>query len=129
MKRVRRRRLAKIVAVSCMAVFAALAACSNQAEGERCEIDNGNDDCQDGLVCTPIANQNGARCCPPDRAQATTGVCQQQVQVPNGDAEPSADTGPSPDVSVPDTGADADAEASTPDAADADADDGDADGG
>lgn len=127
MKRVRRRRLAKIVAVSCVLAFAVLAACSNAAEGERCEIDNGNDDCQDGLVCTQIANQNGARCCPPDRAQATTGVCQQQVQVPNGDAEPSADTGPSPDVAVTDTGADADAEAATPDAdadADADADDG-----
>ncbi len=41
-------------------------ACDKQAEGERCDQLNGNDDCADGLVCTP-GSQVGQKkdvCCP-----------------------------------------------------------------
>lgn len=61
--------LAGFSVVAVCAVF--VGACSNQAEGERCEAANGNDDCQDGLVCDP----NKSICCPVDPRQATTPGC------------------------------------------------------
>lgn len=49
-------------------VVAALAfpACSNQAEGERCDVNNNNDDCQEGLICKPSTELGGSAdiCCP-----------------------------------------------------------------
>ncbi len=41
-------------------------ACSSQAEGQRCNIDNGNDDCDEGLVCTSSRDLGGNAdiCCP-----------------------------------------------------------------
>jgi hypothetical protein len=93
--------------------------CSNQGEGERCSLrgDNGgSDECQDGLACTN-SGLNGAvqggydgRCCPQDRTQATTAICQQAVSPAGGDAAipPIPDSG-SPDTSspAPEGGADA----------------------
>jgi hypothetical protein len=41
-------------------------ACDKQGQGERCDQLNGNDDCADGLVCTP-GSQVGQKkdvCCP-----------------------------------------------------------------
>jgi hypothetical protein len=59
-----------------------LPACSNQGEGERCDLqadNNGNDDCNSGLVCTAKAvlglNPKTDLCCPQDRTQATTPQC------------------------------------------------------
>ena len=96
-----------------------LAACSNQAEGERCETNNNNDDCADGLVCTSGATlrTNEARCCPPDLATATVAVCRPPLQsLP--DSAPPPDTGPPPTT---DAGSDADAttDGAVDDAADA----------
>jgi len=115
--------------------FVTLAACSNQGEGDRCQAENGNDDCQTGLVCLAATQKsfnggvglvnppynNSDRCCPYERATATHPACQPLSTSATGDgAPPPADTGPKADVTVdsaPDT--------STPDAdaaGDADAD-------
>ncbi len=83
------------------------AACSDQAEGERCDTRNtrlGSDDCQPGLICVPGADlgSSGANycvgtsglvttcgvCCPEDRANATTSVCLITSTLPGADAAP-----------------------------------------
>ncbi|HVJ92406.1 MAG TPA: hypothetical protein VM580_21545 [Labilithrix sp.] len=100
------------------ALFTIVVACSNQGEGERCEVANGNDDCKtdQGLICYPAKelgkNVESDRCCPADRAKATHPVCKTSIAV-EGDATAPADTGPPPNEpdAEPDAGADADAEA------------------
>jgi hypothetical protein len=56
------------------------AACSNEGEGQPCDPNAGNagnDDCQSPLVCTTgLTNATGARCCPQNRATATTPECE-----------------------------------------------------
>jgi hypothetical protein len=56
-------------------------ACSGEGEGMPCDTragNGGNDDCASGLVCTSgLANAQGARCCPPQRQNATTPECSQ----------------------------------------------------
>jgi hypothetical protein len=110
-------RLATVLASALAVVLAATLApaCSNNAEGERCDTraDNaGNDDCQDGLRCTPdIPGSQSDICCPPDRAQATTAICG-VAPSPGGNVPPTdagaadvstADTTVTPDTSTPDT--------------------------
>jgi hypothetical protein len=106
----------------------ALAACSNQAEGERCQTANDQNDCQEGLVCLPATQVNPAynsadRCCPANRSEATHPACTLLQAPVAGDSAPPPDTGPvgTPDTGVVDTGA-----ADATDAADA-ADGGDTD--
>ncbi len=100
-------------------------ACSNQGEGERCEILNGNEDCKtdEGLICYPQAqlrNSNSDRCCQLDRSKATHPVCKTSVDV-TGDATPPPDTGPP--TTGDSGGPDADAGEDAPsDAGDLDAD-------
>lgn len=101
-------------------------ACSNQGEGERCEILNGNDDCntEEGLICFPMTqlrNTNSDRCCPADRSRATHPVCKTSADPGGGDSAPPPDTGaPSP---TPDAGPtpDADVEDAPSEAGDEDA--------
>jgi hypothetical protein len=79
-----RHSIALAVASLAAGMIAAFPGCSSQGEGERCSVlsdNNGNDDCQDGLICVAAAQLNGAgnttdRCCPPDRTTATTVACQ-----------------------------------------------------
>ncbi len=117
MSRARRYRFVGVVMASLLGVFAALAACSNQGEGDRCQAENGNDDCQDGLMCLAATQKpfgsgsglvnppfnNSDRCCPPNRNTATHPAC--VVLSPSvageGGAPPDA-TGPVPDA-TPDT--------------------------
>jgi len=67
---------------------AAASACSNQAEGQRCDKNSGDSDCAGGLVCTTqTATASGssttatagelprAICCPPQGQSATTAAC------------------------------------------------------
>ncbi|MBX3220700.1 MAG: hypothetical protein KF795_09285 [Labilithrix sp.] len=96
---------------------AAVAACSNQGEGERCEILNGDDDCKsdEGLSCYPadqLRDKTAERCCPRDRSKATHPACIAPTTVV-GDAATPADTGPPPtqDASTPDADASPDADA------------------
>lgn len=101
-----------LVAVFVLAVSALSNGCQQQGEGDVCDPragNNGNADCQNGLVCTQpsqlAAGTQGYRCCPGDPALAT-GVCALgQSSVPEDSAAPSS--------------------GSTPDAADANASDAD----
>ena len=104
---------------ACASFFAA---CSNQGEGERCSKlaeNQGNADCQDGLVCTFISDTEGERCCPPDPNQATSSACRRPSSIgadvappPLPDSGNQEETGPE---EPPDTGA-PDAVATPPDA-------------
>jgi hypothetical protein len=105
--------------------IAIVTACSNQAEGERCDFENGNDDCQEGLVCVESRElvqgvNQGDRCCPVDRTKATHPACKIGATIGT-DATPPPDTGPAPTSDAATSDADAqttDAEEPT-DAADA----------
>ncbi len=85
-----------------------LPACANQAEGDRCDT-RGDDDCQSGLICTKANLLNGAgnadRCCPQNRAEATTSVCALS-STPGSDAAPPGDAS-SGDAAASDGGSDA----------------------
>jgi hypothetical protein len=67
--------------------------CQGQGEGEQCNRlagNNGNDDCQSGLVCdTSVTSTPGfGRCCPTDRTRATTTVCKGTAGGINANPEP-----------------------------------------
>ena len=125
MQRAFRYRIIGIVLAASVCAFVALTACSNYEEGERCETLNGNEDCADGLTCTPKAQINtpydsSDRCCPPDRTRATHPACVVLTTPISTDAAPNdSNTGPAPDATI-----DSPVETSTvpeagPDAADA----------
>ena len=137
MSRAHRYRIVGVFMASLLGGFVALSACSNQGEGDRCQAENGNDDCQSGLVClagsqkafnggvglvNPPYDENGKsdRCCPFDRSTATHPACVLlQTSATTDGSAPDGETGPIPDA-TPDT-----ADTSTPDSTDA----ADADGG
>jgi len=100
----------RFAAVAAVIVFgaASVAACSNQGEGERCSQlaqNGGNDDCQDGLVCTSSTDLGTGSdiCCPQDRTQATTAVCAIKRAPVGGDAGIPGD-GSAADTGAQDTG-------------------------
>jgi hypothetical protein len=96
-------RLRSLLLVVC--VLLALGACSNQSEGDVCDPQNGDNDCQDGLSCksAPGLPNNQFRCCPSDSSQAaTTAAC----SAPS----PSVDASPAP----PEGGGSTDAPSSMP---------------
>jgi hypothetical protein len=86
-KSARLRRTACLLGSLLACLVLASTACSNGGEGDRCEFDNGNDDCQDGLICIPASSRAGApyvvnpayansdRCCPPNQRDATHPAC------------------------------------------------------
>jgi hypothetical protein len=103
--------LASLVPFALFAGVAALIAsiaCSNQGEGDYCDLLNGDNDCQSGLICTTppgLAGMPGTntRCCPPSAAQATKAVCMGAAN----DSGPPTEVGDvfveaSPDASVAD---------------------------
>lgn len=131
MKRVASRR-AGWVLIALGAIFVTLAACSDQAEGERCDFESGvsNGDCADGLVCLPttadpraprVANPafgDFSRCCPADALQATQPACMAPQNPLLGDSSAPADTGAAD--AAADVGSDAaDSGTDSSDAADA----------
>lgn len=108
--------LAPLLSIPLLAALVAFAACSNEAEGQPCSPDNGNDDCQNGLACMAPRNAHATNaadvCCPPDPSQATTTECTANGSVDGGNPAP-------PDGStVPDTSmaTDSHAESTTSDA-------------
>ena len=126
-----------------LTALAALGACSDQGEGDRCQAENGNSDCASGLVCVAgsqkdfnggVGLANGSpssdRCCPADRSTATHPACTNPTFSGAGDGgAPSGETGPTPPT--PDATADSPADSNVPDgangrdaSADADADTG-----
>lgn len=97
------------------------AGCSNQSEGQRCSLENNNDDCQENLVCKAKDLLNGAQdslCCPADSEKATAPACRPPSQTT---------TTPTPvDASTSDSSTDASNDAS--DAGDASTSDATTDG-
>jgi hypothetical protein len=64
-------------------------ACSKQGEGERCDTNSGNLDCESGLICRGEAQERGvALCCPPDDTQATVDACRAGAQLPPDEGTP-----------------------------------------
>jgi hypothetical protein len=107
------------------------AGCSNQSEGQRCSVENGNDDCQDGLICKSKDLLNGAQdslCCPADSKAAVAPACRPPSQTttppaPTGDASTSdASTDSSTDASVDGSTSDATSDSSTDSSTDASSD-------
>jgi hypothetical protein len=84
------RSLGVVVALS---LVVAAPGCSRQAEGDRCDSQNGNADCEDGLVCRTAGSLNAPSdvCCPAT-GDATTAACRGQSQA-------------GLDAGIPDTGA------------------------
>jgi len=125
----RRPLVAVIVSTLLVAGWITLGACSNKKEGERCEVNNNNDDCEDGLICIPKAQaakdyQNADRCCPPPGIVATHAACKENT-VGAGEAGPGSDSGPTPGTdsgkdSTTDTGTDSSDGSTTDSGADAD---------
>ena len=79
--------------------------CAGQGEGDLCNRlagNNGNDDCQNGLVCdTSVTSTQGfGRCCPGDRALAKTAVCKGSSGGIDASPAPPAADGNSPDNAV-----------------------------
>jgi hypothetical protein len=74
----RRPILFSLLAVPLFAAGLVVAACSDEAEGQPCSHqagNNGSDDCASGLTCQDIIGVQGPRCCPQNRSQATTPEC------------------------------------------------------
>lgn len=63
----KRSSLSPLLLLAALAAFVSVTpACDKQGEGELCNTLNGNDDCADGLTCTPGAQvgQKKDVCCP-----------------------------------------------------------------
>ncbi len=103
-----RRSLAVLLSALALTTLGVIAACSNQPEGARCQLDNDNDDgtnddCDDGLVCKPSKDlaldpifrgqpsDREGRCCPADRAAATVAECKVTPAIPGSDGSTSVD--------------------------------------
>lgn len=117
---VKRKVRAALVVASVFAAIGIETACSNQGEGEVCNVANGSDDCEtgQGLVCYDARQLNfttSDRCCPADRSKSTHPTCVTSTSVVGSDAAAPAETGPTvtQDAQVTD--------ASSTDATDADA--------
>jgi hypothetical protein len=110
--RARRRTIAAVVTSLTIGGWLVLSACSNNAEGERCQVANNNDDCENGLICLASSQVNPSynssdRCCPVDRTTASHPACTLLQNPVAGDSSPPADTGPAnPDTGTVDTGTD-----------------------
>jgi hypothetical protein len=107
--RARRRKIAAVVTAFALGGWLVLSACSNNAEGERCQVNNNNDDCADGLICLASSQVNPSynssdRCCPVDRTKATHPACTLLQNPVGGDSAPPADTGPASETGTTDTG-------------------------
>ena len=102
--------------------------CSSQGEGERCDKNNDNSDCESGLECVSVVTGTGTtgtqfRCCPNPRTSSSSAACRGETPLndattPNDTGAPDgADTGT--DAQTQDSGQDAPADAPTDTGSDA----------
>lgn len=99
--------------------------CSNQSEGQRCSVDNNNDDCQENLVCKPKDQLNGAQdslCCPADSSKATAPACRPPSQTTTTPTPVDASTTDSSTDASTDSGDSATGDATTDSSTDASTD-------
>jgi hypothetical protein len=101
--------LARLV-VCALPLVGLVGGCSNQGEGERCDVNAA--DCETGLVCQiPIAAPYYGVCCPPPPAQSTAPACNPGIIPPEAgsdaadaeagpEASPEAEVGEEPSVDV-----------------------------
>jgi hypothetical protein len=73
-------------------------ACGKQGEGERCDPNSANLDCELGLICwtsDQLSNlSTGAGlCCPPDDVQSSVSACQAGAELPDDMDPPAEDAG------------------------------------
>jgi hypothetical protein len=101
-------------------VCLALAGCSKQGEGERCDQNNGNLDCETNLVCKGEAqlglqgNTRGIGLCCPASNESAVDACRVAAMLrPEPDAGLIEET-PAPPEPTPDAGAQPDAAAPAP---------------
>jgi hypothetical protein len=105
-------------------------ACQGEGEGMPCDPNagnDGNDDCQSPLVCTTgLTNATGARCCPQNRATATTPECKLSSATFDGEspAPPDGSDEEEPETSTPEAASEAAVDAPTDSAGDASGDTG-----
>jgi hypothetical protein len=70
-----------------LAVLLAVASCSNQGEGERCDKNSNDRDCASGLVCVSskdlLDSFQGDRCCPATVTASTDARCRLRATTPN----------------------------------------------
>lgn len=99
--------LYRFAALACALV---LTACGKQAEGERCDLNSGSNDCEAGLLCrnadqlSITTGRGWALCCPPDDVQPTVNACRAGADLP--DDEPVNPLPTGPDASTPAPAAD-----------------------
>jgi hypothetical protein len=68
---------------------ALLVACAKQGQGERCDLNSGNLDCETGLVCrsaeqlSVTGGRGVALCCPPDDVEPSVNACRAGAQLPD----------------------------------------------
>ena len=78
-------RLHRFLPLLCLAL---LAACSKQGQGERCDLNSGNNDCEADLICRSaeqlsITGGRGvALCCPPDDVEPSVDACRAGADLP-----------------------------------------------
>lgn len=74
----------------------AFASCSHSAEGETCEVENGNDDCDEGLICRGPWEVNSKEpvCCPRPPAKPSSSSCEPKLQ--HHTPDPTVDASPIP---------------------------------
>ena len=88
-----------------MVAVVAMPGCANQGEGERCDVNNNNDDCASGLTCQTIPGQPTTLCCPQPPAQPTVPQCfAGQAVVPDAGADATTDA--AQDSAEPDAASD-----------------------
>ena len=81
--------MSPITIVCALALAASLFGCSKQQEGERCDLNSGNLDCDTGLICRSGDQLNigvgtgFALCCPPDGVPPTVNACTAGAELPD----------------------------------------------
>jgi hypothetical protein len=81
-----------------LAILLAIASCSDQGEGERCDVNSGNKDCASGLFCVPAALldpsvNRGDRCCPETVTASTDTRCRRGGGLANNGGSAGAEAG------------------------------------
>lgn len=86
-------------------------ACGKQQQGERCDPNSGNLDCDTGLICRTadqlsIVGRGVALCCPPDDVTPSENACRAGAELPGEElpAEELPSPGPLLDASAGDGG-------------------------
>jgi hypothetical protein len=110
----------RAVAACGLFVGLALAGCSKQGQGERCDQNNGNLDCESDLVCKgegqlslQVQTRGVGLCCPPSN-DSTVEACRQTATLPPEPDAGAVEETPTPAEPTPDAGAQPDAATPAP---------------